>query len=279
MRIWPDVVLPAARGALLPGRLTRGRDAGRAASASGGRTSGSTSPAVLAPLRRGRGDPTWRPATGRRRGPRAGRVGRLADRHDPGRAGHHAAAPPGRRHRGRAGLGTGRGVGAGRGCPALLGARDRPEEFVAHHPLVADAHRRMPGPAVRAPPAGVGRAAARGAGAEGDRRGGAPVLAGAVLAVRRAGTRPGAGRDAGAADPGGDPRPCPTGSGTGPGWTTPGGGPSSRAAAVAHRLEAACELGGEPRAAAAAPGARDRDLDRGRGGPAGLGRPGRGELR
>jgi 3-methyladenine DNA glycosylase/8-oxoguanine DNA glycosylase len=31
------------------------------------------------------------------------------------------------------------------GLPALLGARDRPEEFVAHHPLIADAHRRLPG--------------------------------------------------------------------------------------------------------------------------------------
>jgi 3-methyladenine DNA glycosylase/8-oxoguanine DNA glycosylase len=31
------------------------------------------------------------------------------------------------------------------GLPALLGADDRPDEFVAHHPLVADAHRRMAG--------------------------------------------------------------------------------------------------------------------------------------
>ena len=31
------------------------------------------------------------------------------------------------------------------GLPALLGDGDRPEAFVAHHPLVADAHRRMPG--------------------------------------------------------------------------------------------------------------------------------------
>ena len=31
------------------------------------------------------------------------------------------------------------------GLPALLGADDRPEEFVAHHPMVADAHRRMGG--------------------------------------------------------------------------------------------------------------------------------------
>jgi 3-methyladenine DNA glycosylase/8-oxoguanine DNA glycosylase len=31
------------------------------------------------------------------------------------------------------------------GVPALLGADDRPDEFVAHHPLVADARSRMPG--------------------------------------------------------------------------------------------------------------------------------------
>ncbi|MDN5933245.1 MAG: DNA-3-methyladenine glycosylase 2 family protein, partial [Pseudonocardia sp.] len=89
---------------------------------------------VLAPLRRGRGDPTfqragegiWRVGT-TPDGPATTVVRRLAD-------------------------GTVRmlawGAGAAwslDGLPALLGVDDRPSEFVPHHPLVADAHRRRPG--------------------------------------------------------------------------------------------------------------------------------------
>ncbi len=91
-------------------------------------------PGVLTPLRRGRGDPTWQPAAGgiwrvgtTPDGPATTLVRRLAD-------------------------GTVRALAWGPGAdwtldglPALLGADDRPEEFTPHHPLVADAHRRLPG--------------------------------------------------------------------------------------------------------------------------------------
>jgi 3-methyladenine DNA glycosylase/8-oxoguanine DNA glycosylase len=88
---------------------------------------------VLAPLRRGRGDPTfvrteagaiWRGAT-TPDGPATTAIHRRTD----GTVVLHAWGP-----------------GAAwslDGLPALLGAGDRPEEFVAHHPLVADAHRRL----------------------------------------------------------------------------------------------------------------------------------------
>ncbi len=68
------------------------RCAGEQPPRSGGRTSGSTVAGVLAPLRRGRGDPTWRSGDG---------AGDLAGRHHAGRPGHAAAAPARRRHRGR----------------------------------------------------------------------------------------------------------------------------------------------------------------------------------
>ena len=88
----------------------------------------------LAPLRRGGGDPAlrttgegiWRTST-TADGPATLCVRRRAD-------GTVVAAAW--------------GPGAERvidGVPALLGAHDRPEDFVAHHPLVADARRRMPG--------------------------------------------------------------------------------------------------------------------------------------
>jgi 3-methyladenine DNA glycosylase/8-oxoguanine DNA glycosylase len=89
---------------------------------------------VLAPLRRGRGDPTchvdgsaiWRAGT-TPDGPATLRLNRRSD-----------------------GTVVAQAWGPGAawsldGIPALLGANDRPEEFVAHHPLVADTAKRMPG--------------------------------------------------------------------------------------------------------------------------------------
>jgi 3-methyladenine DNA glycosylase/8-oxoguanine DNA glycosylase len=91
---------------------------------------------VLAPLRRGAGDPAfvtaghgapvWRASTSPA-GPVTTRMHRRAD----GTV-----------------VTTAWGPGAEwalDGVPALLGAHDRPEEFVAHHPLIADAARRRPG--------------------------------------------------------------------------------------------------------------------------------------
>jgi 3-methyladenine DNA glycosylase/8-oxoguanine DNA glycosylase len=89
---------------------------------------------LLAPLRRGAADPTqrftdggmWRTTT-TPDGPATLLLQRRAD-------GTVVA--------------TAWGPGAERvlaGVPALLGADDRPEEFTAHHPLVADALHRMPG--------------------------------------------------------------------------------------------------------------------------------------
>lgn len=91
---------------------------------------------VLAPLRRGRGDPTWQSAGD---GSAIWRTGTTPD--------GHATVRLQRRPDGTV-VGQAWGPGAAwtlDGLPALLGAGDRPEEFVAHHPLVADAHRRMPG--------------------------------------------------------------------------------------------------------------------------------------
>jgi len=89
---------------------------------------------VLAPLRRGRGDPTWQ-------------------RDDDGiwLVGTTPDGPVTTLLRRRAdGSVLARAWGPGApwsldGLPALLGADDRPGEFTAHHPLVADAHRRLPG--------------------------------------------------------------------------------------------------------------------------------------
>lgn len=93
-------------------------------------------PGVLAPLRRGRGDPTWQSAA---EGAAIWRV---------------ATTPDGvatvRLHRRADGavVAAAWGPGAGwqlDGLPTLLGAGDDPDAFVAHHPLVADAARRLPG--------------------------------------------------------------------------------------------------------------------------------------
>jgi len=91
---------------------------------------------VLAPLRRGRGDPTWRSAG---EGAAVWRV---------------STTPYGpvtvRLHRRADGTVVAAAWGPGAqwsldGLPALLGAGDDPAAFVAHHPIVADAARRLPG--------------------------------------------------------------------------------------------------------------------------------------
>jgi hypothetical protein len=89
---------------------------------------------ALAPLQRGRGDPTWQ---------RAGAgIWRTATTPD--------GAATTLVHRRPDGTVVGHAWGPGAqwsldGLPALLGAGDRPEDFVPCHPLIADAHRRMPG--------------------------------------------------------------------------------------------------------------------------------------
>ena len=148
---------------------------------------------VLAPLRRGRGDPTWRSAT---EGGAIWRVGTTPD-----------GPATTRLHRRGDGTVVTAAWGPGArwaldGLPALLGADDDREAFVAHHPLVADAARRLPGLRLGA----TGRVW--------------DVLVPAVLEqkvtgveARRSwrelcwrfgepGARAGAGRDAGAAEPG-----------------------------------------------------------------------------
>jgi 3-methyladenine DNA glycosylase/8-oxoguanine DNA glycosylase len=91
---------------------------------------------VLAPLRRGRGDPTWCSA---------------ADGAVIWRAGTTPDGPATVRLRRRTdGTVVAQAWGPGAawtldGLPALLGVEDRPEDFVAVHPLVADAARRLPG--------------------------------------------------------------------------------------------------------------------------------------
>ncbi|MCW0214528.1 MAG: DNA-3-methyladenine glycosylase 2 family protein [Pseudonocardia sp.] len=91
---------------------------------------------VLAPLRRGRGDPTWRSASD------GGAIWRVSTTPD--------GAATVRLHRRGDGTVVAAGWGPGAqweldGLPVLLGAEDNPEEFRAHHPLIADAARRMPG--------------------------------------------------------------------------------------------------------------------------------------
>ncbi|MFC5995542.1 DNA-3-methyladenine glycosylase family protein [Pseudonocardia hispaniensis] len=94
---------------------------------------------VLAGLRRGRGDPTWRS---------------IGDGSGPPGIWRVATTPDGpatlRVHRRADGtvVAVAWGPGAGwtlDGLPALLGAEDDPGRFVAHHPIVRDAVRRLPG--------------------------------------------------------------------------------------------------------------------------------------
>ena len=131
------------------------------------------------------------------------------------------------------------------GLPDLLGARDRPEDFVAHHPLVAEAHRRMPGlrfgaslrvwdvllPAVLEQK--VTGVEARRSWRELCWRFGEPAPGPAPAGMRVP--------------------PTPAVIRTVPDWEWHRAGVDNArrrailaAAAVAHRLEAACKLGGEP---------------------------------
>jgi 3-methyladenine DNA glycosylase/8-oxoguanine DNA glycosylase len=191
---------------------------------------------VLAPLRRGRGDPTWRSAgegsaiwrvTTTPDGPATMRVQRRAD-----------------------GAVVGQAWGPGStwaldGLPALLGADDRPEDFVAHHPLVADAHRRMPGLRLGA-----------------SRRVWDSLIP-AVLEQKVTGVEARRSwrelcRRFGDPPPGPAPEgmrvpPTPAQIRAVPDWEWHRAGVDSArrrailaCAAVAHRLERACELGGEP---------------------------------
>lgn len=95
---------------------------------------------VLAPLRRGRGDPTWRTAGD------GGVIWRVSTTPDgPATVAIRRRADGGAHGTVRA---TGWGPGAGweiDRLPSLLGADDDPSSFEAHHPVVADAMRRRPG--------------------------------------------------------------------------------------------------------------------------------------
>ncbi|MDQ4119427.1 MAG: DNA-3-methyladenine glycosylase 2 family protein [Actinomycetota bacterium] len=91
---------------------------------------------VLAPLRRGRGDPTWRTVAD---GAAIWRVSTTPE---------GPATVALRRRADGTVLATGWGPGARwelDGLPSLVGADDDPSSFVAHHPVVGDAMRRMPG--------------------------------------------------------------------------------------------------------------------------------------
>ena len=275
MRIWPDVVLPAARRALLPGRL----------SASGSHAS-RPSPrcrewrpqfpldlsGVLAPLRRGRGDPTWRSAG---EGAAIWRVGTTPD-----------GPATTRLHRRGDGTVVWHGLGAGRGVVARRAARrcsapaTDPEEFVAHHPLVADAARRHARAAASARPAGCGTCWCRPCW---SRRSPAPRRGGRGGSCAGASATPAPGPAAG---DGMRVPPTPAQIRAVPDWEWHRAGVDNArrrailaCAAVAHRLETALRAGRRARPGAAAAGARDRRLDRRRGGPAGLGRPRRRQLR
>ncbi|GEL16965.1 DNA-3-methyladenine glycosylase family protein [Pseudonocardia asaccharolytica] len=94
---------------------------------------------VLAPLRRGRGDPTWRSVDD---GSGASGIWRVATTSD--------GPATLRLHRRADGTVVAAAWGPGAawtldGLPALLGADDDPERFVAHHRIVGDAAQRMPG--------------------------------------------------------------------------------------------------------------------------------------
>ena len=95
---------------------------------------------VLSPLRRGRGDPTWRTAGD------GGVIWRVSTTPD------GPATVAIRRVPGPDGPSTVRATGWGPGArweidrlPSLLGADDDPSAFAAHHPVVADAMRHRPG--------------------------------------------------------------------------------------------------------------------------------------
>jgi 3-methyladenine DNA glycosylase/8-oxoguanine DNA glycosylase len=192
-------------------------------------------PGVLAPLRRGRGDPTWRSAA---EGGAIWRAGTTPD-----------GPATLRLHRRADGTVVAAAWGPGapwtlEGIPALLGERDDPEAFVAHHPLVADAARRLPGMRFGS----TGRVW--------------DVLLPAVLEQKVTGVEARRSwrelcRRFGDLAPGPAPEglrlpPAPARIREVPDWEWHRAGVDSArrrgilaAAAVAHRLEAACSLGGE----------------------------------
>jgi 3-methyladenine DNA glycosylase/8-oxoguanine DNA glycosylase len=91
--------------------------------------------ALLAPLRRGRGDPTMRvdaDGTVWRAGTTPAGAATLSVRRESGGAVHATGWGPG-------------ATWALDGLPALLGADDDDSAFVPHHPLISQVRRRMPG--------------------------------------------------------------------------------------------------------------------------------------
>lgn len=196
-------------------------------------------PAVLGPLRRGRGDPTWRLGDEAGAGGTVWRAGTTPE--------GAATLRVSRRGDGTV-LAGAWGPGAEwtlHGLPELLGAADRPEEFVAHHPLVADAWRRLPGLRLGA------------SGRVWD------VLMPAVLEQKVTGVEARRSwrelcRRFGEPAPGPAPAgmmvpPTPDAVRTIPDWEWHRAGVDNArrrailsAAAVAHRLEGACTLAGEP---------------------------------
>jgi 3-methyladenine DNA glycosylase/8-oxoguanine DNA glycosylase len=91
--------------------------------------------ALLAPLRRGRGDPTMRvdaDGTVWRAGTTPAGAATLSVRRESGGAVHATGWGPG-------------AIWALDGLPALLGADDDDSAFVPHHPLISQVRRRMPG--------------------------------------------------------------------------------------------------------------------------------------
>ncbi|ANY07572.1 DNA-3-methyladenine glycosylase family protein [Pseudonocardia sp. HH130630-07] len=91
---------------------------------------------VLAPLRRGRGDPTWRTVAD------GGVIWRVSTTPDGPATVAIRRRPDGTVR--ASGWGPGAGWEVDR-LPSLLGADDDPAGFTAHHPVVADAVRRRPG--------------------------------------------------------------------------------------------------------------------------------------
>ena len=262
----------AARGAVLPGRLTRPVRPGRADGAVR-----EWRPAFRLDL--GRGARPAAPRPGRPDLARDGRVGAVwrAGTTPDGPA-TTAAAPPRRRHGRHARVGAGRGVGARRAArPARRAAttRARSSRTTRWSPTRTGG---CPG-CGSAPRGGCGtcwcpRCWSRRSPA--PRRAGRGASCAGASAIPRPARRP---RACGC-------RRRPAQIRAVPDWEWHRAGVDSArrrailaCAAVAHRLENACALGGERGPGAAAPGARDRGLDRGRGRPAGLGRPGRGQRR
>ena len=233
-------------------------------------------PAV--PARPGRGPRPAAPRPGRPDLARDGRVGGLAGRDHAGRPGDDAAGPPRRRHGRQHAWGPGAAVVARR--PARP-ARRRATDPRSSSPTTRWWPTRTGGCRAcgSAPPGGCGtcwcprcwsrRSPAR-------RRAGRGASCAGASAIPRPARRP---RACGSRRRRRRSGPCPTGSGTAPASTPRAAGRSWPARRSRTGWRTRATLGGEAGPGAAAPGPRDRGLDRGRGRPAGLGRPGRGQRR